>query len=154
MLAERAGVAPGLVHYHFDSVQDLLRRAALGSIRELLEAVTATFGELTARDAVTAMVRSLDGFPGNDPTTLLVSEAYLAATRDAELRTRLADEVIRFRGALSSLFADAGDPDAEATAATLAATLDGLMLHRALGAGAPTDSVTRVALRLLDGRVA
>src|SRR5690606_38747757 len=35
-LARRAGVVPGLVHYHFDSLEALLREAALGALREEL----------------------------------------------------------------------------------------------------------------------
>ena len=34
ILAERAGVAPGLVHYHFASLRALLTEAALGATRE------------------------------------------------------------------------------------------------------------------------
>src|SRR5215218_10063879 len=34
-VAERAGVAPGLVHYHFASLQALLAEAAVGAMRDL-----------------------------------------------------------------------------------------------------------------------
>jgi AcrR family transcriptional regulator len=40
-VAERAGVAPGLVHYHFASLQALLAEAAVGAMRDLAGGVGA-----------------------------------------------------------------------------------------------------------------
>src|SRR5215471_1517003 len=39
ILAQRAGLAPGLVHYHFESLQALLREASLASIGEALQGI-------------------------------------------------------------------------------------------------------------------
>lgn len=52
ILAERAGVTPGLVHYHFPSLQALLRDAALGMISDLLSGIESIFDD--ARPLTTA----------------------------------------------------------------------------------------------------
>lgn len=37
LLAERAEVAPGLVHYHFSSVRALLAEASIAAMREMID---------------------------------------------------------------------------------------------------------------------
>src|SRR5690606_40033631 len=90
LVAERAGVAPGVVHYHFSSVTDLLTEAATEVTGRLLE----EFARGLARQADLAdggrwMVAELGRYPGTDPASLLGVELSLAATRLPELRERL-----------------------------------------------------------------
>lgn len=149
MLAERAGVAPGVVHYHFGSVRALLREAALGVLRGLVDQLTEALPH-GADDTVRLLVSSLSAYDGTDPTSLLFTETYLAATRDAELRDELARIVADLRTRLAERLA--GVPDAEATAAVLAASVDGILLHRALGPGLDPPALRRVLRRLVAPR--
>ncbi|WP_147918235.1 TetR/AcrR family transcriptional regulator [Ruania zhangjianzhongii] len=142
-LAERAGVGPGLVHYHFDSLQALLRQAALAQMRHVLEEVNAAVGESgDLAGSLEAMLSQLDDYTGADPSSLLVIEAYLAATRDPELHTQMAELMLGWRTAVSEALSAAGHPHPEAAAALLLAALDGLFLQKGLD---PDLSHTQVA---------
>lgn len=150
MLAERAGVAGGLVHYHFASVQALLADAAIGVMRGAIEDLGPILdGASTAAQMVEAMLESLDHYSGDDPTSLLFAETFLAATRDEQLRASLGQIVEEFRGLLAERLAQAGVQAPEETAAVLAAAVDGLVLHRALRPGLTGSSVAPVLRRLL-----
>jgi AcrR family transcriptional regulator len=149
MIAERAGVAAGVVHYHFASVQALLREAAMSVIRGLLDQLTSALAQAgTADEALEIALGALDEHDGQDPTSLLVTEAYLAATRDEELRRALGATVGQVRQVLADRLAAAGVEAPEATAALLAAAIDGIVLHRALQPGLDTADVLPVLRRL------
>ncbi|HUG85675.1 MAG TPA: helix-turn-helix domain-containing protein, partial [Euzebya sp.] len=70
-LAARAGVAPGLVHYHFPSLQALLREAALARMRGVLEESTAVLEHTAPDEGLEQMLAQLDAYTGQDPTSLL-----------------------------------------------------------------------------------
>jgi AcrR family transcriptional regulator len=150
MLAERAGVGAGLVHYHFASLQALLTEAAIGTMRE----VTAAVGPLlenarTPTDAVALLMGSLDEYTGDDPASRLFVETYLAATRDPALRAAVAAVLDDFRADFAAWLENHDVADPQGTAVVLAAAVDGLLLHRALDAGITTDAVTSVLTRLV-----
>lgn len=150
MLAERAGVAAGVVHYHFTSVQALLADAAVGVMRGAVEDLGAILdGASTAVQMVELMLESLDHYSGHDPTSLLFAETFLAATRDEQLRASLGQIVEEFRQLLAGRLAQAGVQAPDETAAVLAAAVDGLVLHRALSPGLTASSVAPVLRRLL-----
>ncbi|MEQ4723576.1 TetR/AcrR family transcriptional regulator [Nonomuraea sp. B19D2] len=150
MLAERAGVAPGVVHYHFTSVPALLAEAALGVMRALIEQLGAGLEQAhTPDEALKLMVGFLKDYDGRDPTSLLFAETYLAAGRDEGLRRALGEVVAEFRRRLADRLAEHGLAAPEATAAVLAAAIDGIMLHRALGPGPDTADLTTVLDRLI-----
>ncbi|WP_327584248.1 TetR/AcrR family transcriptional regulator [Nonomuraea sp. NBC_00507] len=137
LVAERAGVAPGVVHYHFASVTDLLVAAGTGFSGGLLDQ---TAGELTAHadisEGVDWLLGELARYSGVDPASLLVVEMFLASTRLPGLRQRLGEQIIAFRSRVASWLAERGyQGDAQAAAAMLAAAVDGIMLHRALDPG-------------------
>ncbi|MGR6922326.1 TetR/AcrR family transcriptional regulator [[Actinomadura] parvosata] len=137
LVAERAGVAPGVVHYHFASVTDLLVAAGLGFTEALLGRLAT---ELRARpdigEAVEWLLGELSRYSGTDPASLLLVEMFLAATRLPELRQRLGEQVGRFRATVASWLAERGyQGDPAVAAALLAASIDGIMLHRALDPG-------------------
>jgi AcrR family transcriptional regulator len=150
MIAERAGVAGGVVHYHFVSVQALLREAAMSVISGMIDqmipmlAAAGRVGEVLAM-----MLGSLDEYDGRDPTSLLFTETYLAATRDETLRRELGAEIDRFRAVLADRLAAAGVASPQATAALLAAAVDGIILHRALLPGLATADLLPVLHRLI-----
>jgi AcrR family transcriptional regulator len=152
MVAARAGVTPGLVHYHFSSVQALLSDAAIGAMR----AVVAETGRMletaaTPAQAIDLVIGTLDAYDGQDATSLLFAETYLAAGRDDDLRRRLVAVVSDFRDLVAGRFSAAGVAAPEATAAVFAAALDGIVLHRALGTVPAGAAVADVLRRLVSG---
>ncbi|SCK19072.1 TetR/AcrR family transcriptional regulator [Streptomyces sp. WMMB 322] len=145
-VADRAGLRPGLVHYHFSTVTDLLIEAALASARR--EMAQATEAILQADDPAQGMTRVLEAvaeYSWNDPATVLFSEMLLASTRLERLRTQLAELMAEWRTSVAEWLRACGttspegpsgeaaerpEDDAEATAMLLGAAIDGLVLHR------------------------
>lgn len=149
-LAERAGVAPGLVHYHFTSLPDLLRAAALGVMRDVAAGAAPMFERAETLDAgVEQMLGSLDAYTGRDPVSLLFTEVYLASTRDETLRVELSGLVADFRRDLAQWLGKHGVDRPADTAAVLAAAIDGVMLHRALNPELTSGAVVPVLRRLV-----
>ncbi|XVQ82062.1 TetR/AcrR family transcriptional regulator [Microbispora siamensis] len=138
MVAERAGVAPGVVHYHFASLPDLLIAASTGVARAMLEELTGRLAEQPDPETgVEWLLGELSRYTGTDPASLLIVEMYLAAARLPDLRDRLHEIVADSRARVAAWLRErghsAGRPgDAEATAAVLVAAVDGLVLHRGL----------------------
>lgn len=150
-LADRAGVAPGLVHYHFDSVQAVLRAAATSAIRDLLGGVGSALAQADTPDqALALLLAGLDGYTGTDPTSLLFAESYLAATRDPAMRDELTGVLDDFRRQVAQWLAEAAVSRPVESAAALAAVLDGMMLHRALDPALTSARVLPVLRRLLQ----
>lgn len=137
MVAERAGLRPGLVHYHFDSVTDLLidssLRAAQAEVARILQPALTRAG----RDALAELVQAGasygtgPGGPGQGAAVFV--EMLLAARRHERLRSALAGLLAGARAAVGQLVR-AGEPGADgpATAEVLLAAFDGLLLHRLL----------------------
>jgi AcrR family transcriptional regulator len=148
VLAERAGVTPSVVHYHFPSLSALLHEAVVGVMREILAEFVDT--AQTPAEAIDAMLASMDRYTGADPMSLLFAEAYLAATRDSRLRVQISGLVDSFRERLAGWLEDHGVAEPRETAAVLAASIDGLLLHRGLGS---TVDARRVLRRLVDQEV-
>lgn len=133
LVAERAGVNPGLVHYHFSSVRTLLREAALTAAEGLSDQfVELLRGTDDVDTGLRLTLETLSRYGADDPLSIVIVEAGLAATRDDELRDRLGAVIARFRETLAEWMRDLGhDPNPEAIA-LIAAAFDGLALHRAL----------------------
>lgn len=152
-LAQRAGVAPGLVHYHFASLRALLREAAVGTMRQSLGSAGSALAHAESPEAGLALLLgALDAYSGTDPTSLLFVETYLASTRDEELRGELTDLVTEFRAEMVRTLRTHGVPAPTQTASTLAAAIDGIMLHRALDADLTASAVGPVLRRLVEHR--
>ncbi|MFE0812766.1 TetR/AcrR family transcriptional regulator [Streptomyces sp. NPDC058794] len=160
VLADRAGVAPSVVHYHFPSLAALLGEAAIGTLRDLLAVAGEVLEQARAPGELSdLLLASVRQYTGTDSLSLLSVETYLAATRDPELGARLAALVAEFRQRLAGLLRAHRVPEPEATAAVLAATIDGLLLHRALqpaDGGSPgssgDDALGAVLRRLVTDR--
>lgn len=144
-VAERAGVRPGLVHYHFSSIGSLRAEAALSvaalpaveeAVGSLLDALVAQTGAHEAMEHLLAATLRSE----MSATTRILSEALVAAGRDESLRRRLAGSLTAARNAVSARLVTLGttprapghDAGAEATATVLLAALDGLALHQAI----------------------
>ncbi|WP_431780465.1 TetR/AcrR family transcriptional regulator [Streptomyces chumphonensis] len=150
LLADRAGVGPGLVHYHFPSLQALLSEAALGTVRALADELGALLDRADGLDeGLTGLLAALDHYDGRDPTSLLFSEVYLAAARDPELGAALAEVLAATRRRIARWLAAHDAPTPEDTAAVLTAALDGVMLHRPLDAQLTSVRVAPVLRRAL-----
>lgn len=149
-LAERAGVTPSVVHYHFPSMQALLREAVTTGMRAAVSELDAYLdGAGGAGDLVEAMLASVASYSGTDPTSMLFIEAYLAATRDDTLRDDIADALHGLRVSLGRRLADRGVADPDGTAAVLLAALDGVLLHRGLGSGVGGPAAAAILRRLV-----
>lgn len=150
VLAQRAGVTPGVVHYHFASINALLTEAAMGVLRELVEAFGVYFQRAqTPAEGLDVMLSSLDSYSGRDPTSILAIETYLAATRDENIREEINAIVDDLRNSLTEWLAAHGVEAATETAVVLAAALDGVMLHRALDPSMTAERVAPILRRVL-----
>lgn len=147
ILAERAGVTPSVVHYHFPSLSSLLNEAATSRMRELLAGLNDLLENTRSpADAIETMLTSAEEYTGADATSLLFIEACLASARDDELRERIAGLVAEFGQRFGGWLEQHGVPAPFETAAVLAASLDGVLLHRGLGlkANAPSAVLRRL----------
>ncbi len=151
ILAERANVAPGLVHYHFSSLQALLRSAALGLISNLLSAPNrASRTPKPSTPGVDMLLGSFDAYTSSDPTSLLLAEAYLAATRDETLRVELVALLEEFCQQLARWLGEHGADTPYATASVVAAIIDGVMLHRSLDPELTSSVIAPIVRRLVS----
>lgn len=130
-MAERAGVRPGVVHYHFDTVADLLAEAAIDATRREFSGVLDLMREAEDASAgLDALVAAVTAYSTDDPVTVLIIETMLAATRDERLRTELSGLLAEMRAPVAEwLRGQDGIEDPEVTAAVLVGALDGLVLH-------------------------
>lgn len=148
-LAERAGVTPSVVHYHFQSLQSLLREAVIGAMeRAVAELESVLDTAKTANELVDAIFADLDSpSEGQDSMSLLFVEAYLVATRDEPLREGIAGLLTASRLRFARRMAEWGVAAADDSATILLAALDGLLLYRRLGV--VSGDATVVLKRLL-----
>ncbi|TCP53521.1 TetR family transcriptional regulator [Tamaricihabitans halophyticus] len=151
-VAERAQVTSGLVHYHFASLQALLREAAVDTMRATLGAMRPVLTD--ASDPVAGLHALFAGLDQHtdDVVWLAVTESYLAATRDPELRSALAALIVEFREEVANQLDDCGHRHPAETAVVLAALIDGLLLHRIFDPRLSADTTRPAVDRLLDSR--
>ncbi len=129
-IAARAGVAQGLVGYHWRSKGELVREAALAATEEALEPVTEAIRSApSVREALERSLVLADSIRHEPQLVPLLFETMLQAGRDKPLRAALAAMVERFRTELAAALRAEGVEEPEALAAALAASLDGILLH-------------------------
>jgi AcrR family transcriptional regulator len=142
-------VRPGLVHYHFESLQALLRHAATEEMRRVLDGTTAMLDQAASpADGIEAMLFDLDRYNGSDPASLLFIETYLAATRDHELRQRMSVLVAEFRDSLTEALTRSGHPNPQAAASAVMAVFDGFVLHKGLDPELSAARITPLLRRI------
>ncbi|MGC1210977.1 MAG: TetR/AcrR family transcriptional regulator [Micromonospora sp.] len=131
-VAERAGVRPGLVHYHFASVDNLLIDACLAYVERELSGMNQLLANTPDRGTgLAALLEVMASYSSDNPGTTIFSEMLLAATRHQRLRDELARMLRELRHTVADWLARHGDPgEAEATSAVLLAVIDGLILHQ------------------------
>ncbi|HSJ44437.1 MAG TPA: TetR/AcrR family transcriptional regulator [Euzebyales bacterium] len=132
-VAARAGVRPGLVHYHFDSVEALLVVAATRAADGLVDEVRDVLADAPdIASGIDVLVATTAAVGDRGPARLLLTEASLAAARIPDLRVALTASLADLRTVLATWLRHRGhDGDADATAAVITAALDGWALHRA-----------------------
>ncbi len=136
-IAERAGVNPALVHYHFGSVSALVVEAAQDALlRTLGPSLDALRSGRTIGESVRAILHWLVHYGEQSPGSTILAEAMVKATRDPAFRRWARQASQRFRAVILERLQrarDAGelDPglDLTATAVLLAAALDGMLFH-------------------------
>ncbi|WP_051415511.1 TetR/AcrR family transcriptional regulator [Nocardiopsis sp. CNT312] len=150
LVAARAGVRPGLVHYHFDSLEALLRTAVDTAVSGALDGpVAAMTAAPDPVEGLLAALRAMDAYQGDDPDSVLFAEAYLAATRDPVLRASMSRLMAEVRTGIEKRLRTHRVPQPEAVAELLCAFLDGLVLHRALGPVPGPEAYAEPLRRLL-----
>lgn len=132
-VADRAGVKPGVVHYHFGSVDDLKRRASMETLHGMFEPFLAAAREMPPRAMVTEIARaSVEEYGPETEMAALIYEVLPAAARDPELQAGMRDLLERFRAVLADAIRR-WHPEAvvepEVLAEVLGAVIDGLQLH-------------------------
>ena len=150
MVAERAGLRPGLVHYHFPSVTDLLIDASLRLAREeVAQVVRAAVADSGAGGLVT-MLDAIASYGADDPATTVFTEMLLAGTRHERMRTGLAEVLRESRIAVADWLRREGKViDPEACAAVVIAAMDGLVLHQSIDPELRTLGVATPLRRLV-----
>jgi len=150
-IAARAGVTQGIVSYHWRSKDELVREAALNATTDVLAPLGDALDHATsARGALERIVALADSFRDSPELTLLLFETMLQAGRDPQLRAALAALISDFRNQLAAVLAREGVHDAAATAAALAAALDGLFLHAVVDDRLDLAAAATALLRLAD----
>lgn len=131
-VAERAGVQPGLVHYHFESV-DALKQAAVKTALEMeLDRAIGPMADRTPGEILRASAAAIQEMEHDPALSMLLIEALPPAARDAAMRDEVAELLGRFRHRLAErIRACHPQPAAspEMLAGLFAAVLDGLALH-------------------------
>jgi AcrR family transcriptional regulator len=157
-IAERAGVNPALVHYHFRSVPALVMEAAEDALlRELGPSIEVFQSGATIGESVRAILQWIESHGERSPGSTILAEAMVKATRSSSFRQWTTRASRRFRTAIRTrleVARKAGelapDLDLDATSLLLAAALDGLLFHRlvepkldVVQAAAPLEALLR-----------
>ncbi len=135
-VAERAGLAQGLVHYHAHSIEALRREATLRAIRRFFDQPLAA-DDSTAVGSRAWLLRLLSpGHPStaHDRELRILHESLPAAARDPELRSEIATHLGRYRDRIATALRERGcsADAASALAATITAAVDGAVLQKSL----------------------
>ncbi len=97
-MAERAGVNPALVHYHFGSMSALVMQAAEDAlVRELGPSIQAWQSGTTIGGSVRAILKWIERDGERTPGSTILAEAMVKATRDPTFRRWTKHASRRFR---------------------------------------------------------
>lgn len=159
-VAARAGVNPALVHYHFGSMEALLRGAVVAALEE--EIGQAARPLLVAPSLAEGLAGSVDAIEQLDlrsPAASLLIEAMVRSMRDPDLAALIVGSLRGFRDLVAERVRTASaDGEAvdglspEASGVLIAAALDGLLFHRIIDPGTDLGGVRDVILRLVAPR--
>jgi AcrR family transcriptional regulator len=142
-VAERAGVNPGLVHYHFDSIEDLRVTASTSAVERALDTLAGLQGGRSVVESLGAAIEAMIAETRDGPMAVLTAELLVRAGRDDRIRDWMAGLLARLRAELGSAIrggigrGELEPVDPEALAVLLAAIVDGLLLHVIADPGLP-----------------
>lgn len=144
-IADEAGVNLALINYHFGSKSALLLGALDAAIARL-EAVAPR--PRAGKHPVVEAMRAGQNV-AEDASARVLLAACVEATRDAELAVVVRGKLAALRAMVLAMM---GGRRRDAGLATLlAATLDGLLLHRAIDPKTDVEGAARALARLLKG---
>ncbi|MGW6444986.1 TetR/AcrR family transcriptional regulator [Lentzea sp. NPDC055074] len=92
-IAQRAGISPGLITYHFAKREELMKQVML-TVHDSMDQALTAYTE-NAGDHVTALRKLIEGFVhycAEHPTELIAISQIAAAARDAEAARTWAEE--------------------------------------------------------------
>jgi AcrR family transcriptional regulator len=154
-VAGRAGVNAGLVHYHFATIDQLLRTAVIEALQTILMEAAGPLDDPSFARAIGGTLDAIEAFDPRSPSAVLLAEALLRAARDPGLADPLVVGLHGLRDLIEARVARAiADGDAPADlagrpfATVLAALLDGLLLHRIVDPSTDVAGTRDVLLRL------
>lgn len=156
-VAERAGVNQALVHYHFGTMEQLLREAVLTRIEPELRALAdELLDDGPFPDGLRRTLDLLDRFEPSSEPGILLAEALLRATRDATVAEAMGGELRSWRTLVEPRIVTAqqrgsirSDVDAGSLALIIAAVLDGLLIQRIADPDTHLDDAATTLTRLL-----
>lgn len=157
-VAARAGVNPALIHYHFDSMETLLRAAVAAALESETAEASRPFTDGSFSAGLAGAIDAIERIDPVSPSAILLIEAMVRAMRDPRIAEAIVESLQAFRDLVATRVraaAVAGElaPDVppEAAGALVAATLDGLLFHRIVDPSTDTAGVRDVLIRLVRG---
>jgi len=156
-VAERASVNPALVHYHFDSIDALLRGAVAAALEAEMASATQPFAEGSLASGLAGAIDAVERFDPRTPSSLLLAEAMARAMRDPELGAPIIDGLRSFRELVATRVRHAvasgeisPDVPPDAVGTLVAAVLDGLLFHRIVDPSTDVTGVRDVVLHIVS----
>ncbi len=155
-VAARAGVNQALIHYHFESMDALLREAVVAALEETMAEAAGPLAHGSLAEALTGTVAAIEHIDPRSPAAILLAESLVRAVRDPRLAEPIVAGLREFRRMLADRVARAvadGDAPADLPPAAfstfLAASLDGLLLHRIVDPDLDVAGALDILLRLV-----
>lgn len=135
-IAERAGVNPGVVHYHFGSMEDLLLEAVGSAFVSITEMAQQSIEADTVALGMDGMIDAIGEIDPSDPDWQVLMEALVQSARVPRLHELTVGILEQYRAAMIARLSagvESGelpsDTDTEGLALALMALLDGLGLY-------------------------
>ena len=154
-VAARAGVNPALIHYHFESMEALLRAAVVAALRSETADASRPFADGSFAAGLSGAIDAVSRFDPGSPAAILLIEAMVRAMRDPAIAEAIVEPLQAFRGLVAARVraaVTAGEiaPDVspEAAGTLIAAALDGLLFQRLVDPSTDTEGVHALLLRL------
>jgi AcrR family transcriptional regulator len=157
-VAERAGVNQALVHYHFGSMDSLLREAVLARLEpEIQGLIDELLDDRPIPESIHRVMGLLDRFDLSSEAGVLMAEAMLQATRDQAVAAAMGGVIGSWAGMLEPRLKLAqgrgvirADVDAAPLALLMAATLDGFLIQRMADPGIDATRTADTLIRLIS----
>ncbi len=155
-VAMRAGVNPALIHYHYESMDALLRAAVVAALGSETADAARPFAKGTFASGLEGAIDAVGCFDAGSPSAVLLVEAMARAMRDPAIAEAIVEPLHEFRRFLAGRVRAAQvtgeiapDVPPEAAGTLVAATLDGLLFQRIVDPSTDAVGVRTLLLRLV-----